>query len=130
MEENKINDINQNKNYENIDVEKAPSSLVYKLEIPVIYGEKEYTELHIDFAKLRGKDARAISAELQALGKAVILPSYSDDYLIRMVARAAEEKIGTDFFDELTMHDYNKLISRARAFLLKSELPIPTAAKA
>ncbi|MBR3965461.1 MAG: hypothetical protein IKJ91_00140 [Clostridia bacterium] len=127
MEENKINDINEN--YENIDVEKAPSALVYKLEIPVMYGEKEYTELHIDFTKLRGKDARAISAELQALGKAVLLPSYSDEYLTRMVVRAAEEKIGDDFFDKLTMHDYNKLISRARTFLLKSESPIPTAAK-
>lgn len=128
MEENKINDINEND--DNLDVEKAPSALVYKLEESVSYGDKVYEELHIDFTKLKGKDARAISAELQALGKAVILPSYSDEYLTRMVVRAAEEKIGDDFFDELTMHDYSKLIARARAFLLKSELPIPTAAKA
>ena len=128
MEENKINDINEND--DNLDVEKAPSALVYKLEESISYGDKVYEELHIDFTKLKGKDARAISAELQALGKAVILPSYSDEYLTRMVVRAAEEKIGDDFFDELTMHDYSKLIARARAFLLKSELPIPTAAKA
>ena len=128
MEENKINDINEND--DNLDVEKAPSALVYELEEPVSYGNREYKELHIDFTRLKGKDARAISAELQALGKAVILPSYSDEYLTRMVVRAAEEKIGADFFDELTLYDYNKLIARARAFLLKSELPIPTSAKA
>lgn len=127
MEENKTIDINEND--DNLDVKKAPSALVYELEQPVLYGAREYKELHIDFTRLKGKDARAISAELQALGKAVILPSYSDEFLTRMVVRASEEKIGSDFFDELTLYDYNKLIARARAFLLKSELPIPTAAK-
>lgn len=129
MENNNILDIHQ-ENDENLNVETAPTSLVYKLSQPIEYNDKKYTELHINFEKLKGKDARAISSELQAIGKTAILPSYSDEYLVRVVARASEEPIGADFFDEVSMNDFNKLTAKARAFMLKSELPIPTKTKA
>ncbi len=119
MEDNKILD---NFNEETDDIEKAKPQLTYELKNPVTYNGKEFNALNIDFEKLKGKDARAITAELQRLGIAVLVPSLSEEYLIRTIAKACEEPIGADFFDLLSIFDFNKLVGRARAFLQRSEL--------
>jgi len=119
MEENKILD---NFNEETDDIENVGTRLTYTLKKPVKYGETEIKALNIDFDKLTGKDSRAISRELQTLGITVLVPTLSEEYLVRVVVRACEEKIGADFFDNVSMYDFNKLTGRAKAFLLKSEL--------
>ena len=119
MEDNKILD---NFNEETDDIENMNPKTAYTLSKPVVYNGKEYKTLNLDFEKLKGKDARAITAELQRLGIAVLVPSLSEEYLIRTIAKACEEPIGADFFDLLSIFDFNKLVGRARAFLQRSEL--------
>ena len=98
---------------------KSTYTLVFKK--PVVYGEKTYTALNFDFEKLTGADGLNIEAELQALGKAVIVPTLSGEYLMRMAAKACDQPIGADFFNAVSLAEYNKIRSAARSFLLASE---------
>lgn len=97
------------------------SVVTIKLNKPVTYNGKEYTELSFDFEKLTGLDGLAIEEELQMLGKAVVAPTFSGPYLVRMAARACTEKIGADIFNVLSLKDFNRVRDRARSFLLRSE---------
>ena len=67
-------------------------------------------------------DGLAIENEMQQLGKAVIVPTFSGEYLIRMAAKACTIPIGADAFENMSLSDYNKIRSAARSFLLNSEL--------
>lgn len=126
MENNKILD---DFNEETDDIENVKDRFTYTLSKPITYNETKYESLTIDFEKLKGKDARAIATELQSLGITLIVPTLSEDYLVRVIVKACAEPVGIDFIDEISMFDYNKLIARAKAFLLKSERPSPTTAK-
>ncbi len=95
--------------------------LTVKLQKPVTYNGKEYTELSFDFDKLTGLDGLAIEDELNRLGKALIVPALSGEYLIRMAAKACTVKIGADIFNVLSLKDYNRIRTAARSFLLQSE---------
>jgi hypothetical protein len=59
---------------------------------------------------------------MQAMGKALVVPTFSGEYLIRMAAKACTEPIGADAFEIMSIADYNKIRSAARSFLLRSEL--------
>ena len=78
-------------NEETDDIEKAPTRFVYKLNKKVSYNEKEYDSLKIDFSPLTGRDAREIKNELARLNINVIIPTFSDDYLVRVICKAAKE---------------------------------------
>ena len=97
------------------------SHLTVQLTKPVTYNNKEYTELSFNFDDLTGQDGLAIEEELTQLGKALIVPALSGEYLIRMAARACTVKIGSDIFKQLALKDYNRIRSAARSFLLQSE---------
>lgn len=88
---------------------------------PFSYEGKTYETLHFNFGNLTGRDAIAIEDELNAQGKAVIVPVMSGAYLIRMASRACEERLGSDAFEAMPISDYNKIRSAARSFLLRSE---------
>lgn len=88
---------------------------------PVKYNGEQYTELKFDFDTLTGKDGLDIENELAALGKPFIIPAFSGEYLMRMAAKACDKHIGCDFFDNLSLRDFNRIRSAARSFLLKSE---------
>ncbi len=92
-----------------------------QLSRPVSYEGKTFEKVAFDFEKLTGNDALAIEGELQAMGKPVIIPTLSGDYLMRMAARASTEPVGVDFFAALPIRDYNAIRSQARNFLLRSE---------
>ena len=94
----------------------------HKFRKPFEYQGKVYNELTFEWGKLTGKDGLAIENELQQLGKAVIVPTFSGEYLIRIAARACTAPIGADAFEIMPIADYNKIRSAARSFLLKSEL--------
>ena len=99
----------------------AQDVVTVKLAKPVMYNDKEYSELTFDFAGLTGADALNISDELAAMGKTVILPALSDQYLIRMAARACTEPIGDDIFSTMPLKAYNRIVGAARNFLIAAE---------
>ena len=100
------------------------SALIYihKFRKPFEYNGKTYNELIFEWDKLTGRDGLAIENEMQQLGKAVIVPTFSGEYLIRMAAKACTIPIGADAFENMSLSDYNKIRSAARSFLLNSEL--------
>lgn len=104
--------------------EAADSEYIYvhKFKKPFEYQGKTYDELIFDWDKLTGKDGLAIENEMQAIGKPVIVPTFSGEYLIRFAAKACNDEIGADAFWLMRIADYNKIRSAARSFLLKSEL--------
>lgn len=96
-------------------------SYTHKFRKPFEYQGQTYTELTFDWDKLTGNDGLAIENELQQIGKPVIVPTFSGEYLVRLAARACTERIGADGFGNMPIADYNKIRSAARSFLLKSE---------
>lgn len=95
---------------------------IHKFKKPFEYEGKSYEELVFDWGNLTGRDGLAIEHELQQIGKPVIVPTFSGEYLIRMAARACEAPLGADAFEDMSLSDYNKIRSSARSFLLQSEL--------
>lgn len=87
---------------------------------PFTHGDKTYEEMAFDFGKLTGGDCLAIEAELQMMGKPLVAPEFSGEFLVRMAAKAAG--VGADVLMAMPLADYNRIRSRARSFLLKSGL--------
>lgn len=102
--------------------EESAYTYIHKFKTPFAYEGKTYEELTFDWGKLTGDDGLAIENEMQQLGKPVIVPTFSGEYLVRMAARACSERIGQDVIRAMSISDYNKIRSAARSFLLKSEL--------
>lgn len=98
------------------------SDYIYKhmFAKPFTYEGKTYNELVFDWGSLTGQDSLAIENEMQSLGKPLIAPEFSGEYLIRMAARACTKKIGSDILIAMPLGDYNKIRNRARSFLLRS----------
>lgn len=94
----------------------------HRFRTPFSYEGKTYTELIFDFGKLTGKDGLDIEAEIQALGRPVIIPSLSGEYLLRMAARACTTRIGFDVLKAMPLSAYNRIRSAARNFLTSAEL--------
>lgn len=92
------------------------------LRKPFVYEDRTFEELTFEWNRLTGEDALAIEDELQALNKAVIVPAFSGEFLVRMAARACVERIGQDLLRAMPITDFNKVRNAARSFLLKSEL--------
>lgn len=103
------------------DAKDSGLTYTHKFRKPFEYQGKTYTELTFDWDKLTGNDGLAIENELQQLGKPVVVPAFSGEYLVRLAARACTEKIGADAFGSMSIADYNKIRSAARSFLLQSE---------
>lgn len=94
----------------------------FKKPVVCVIGssQKTFGSLTFDFNSLTGKDSISIEAELQALGRPVVVAEMSGEYLIRMAARACTEKIDVDTLISAPLADYNKIRSKARSFLLRS----------
>jgi len=103
--------------------EASQSTDVYthKFKKTATYNNLLIPEMSFDWASLTGQDSLNIEGELQAMGKMVISPAFSGEYMIRMAARASSPKVGSDFFANLSLFDYNKIRSAARSFLLVAE---------
>ncbi len=123
--------INENENTENKDIinpeefavakkeaKESKSVYVHKFAKPFTYAEKTYEELTFEWDKLTGADSLAIEGEIAALGKVVITPEFSGEYLIRLAAKACTEKIGSDVLSAMSLRDYNKIRGKARSFLM------------
>ncbi len=103
------------------EAESSTDTYVHKLKKPLIYDDKTYTELTFEWDTLTGNDALSIEIEMQQLGKPLIVPTFSGEYLIRVAARACTVPIGSDAFLKMPIADYNRIRSAARSFLLKTE---------
>lgn len=103
------------------EVKASKYSYTHKFSTPFTYEGKTYEEITFDWGKLTGEDSLSIEAEMNALGKMIISPEFSGEYLIRMAALASSPKIGADVLQKLSLKDFNKIRSAARSFLLKSE---------
>ena len=55
----------------------STDSYTHKFRQPFVYMKETFDELHFDWGSLLGIDALAIESELQALGMALIVPSFS-----------------------------------------------------
>lgn len=93
----------------------------YTFKKPIHHDNLVVEKITFDWDLLTGQDSLDIENELQALGKMVVVPAFSGEYLIRMAARASTPRVGADFFMRLPLGEYNKIRSAARSFLLKSE---------
>lgn len=104
------------------EAEQSAYTYTHKFHKPYEYQGKTYQELTFDWGKLTGRDGLAIENEMQQIGKAIIVPTFSGEYLIRLAARACTVPVGADAFENMPISDFNKIRSAARSFLLKSEL--------
>ena len=104
------------------DTETAGDSFILVFRKPFEHDGKTYESLTFDWDSLTGRDALNIETEMQQLGKALVVPAFSGEYLVRMAAKACTEKIGADAFERMPITEYNKVRSAARSFLLKTEL--------
>lgn len=113
---------NPEENQAKVTVENSRNTYMHKFKTPFSYEGKTYDELCFDFGKLTGKDGLAIENEIQAMGRPVIIPSLSGEYLLRMAARACTTRIGFDVLKAMPLSDYNRIRSAARNFLTSAEL--------
>lgn len=91
---------------------------VLYLTKPVLYNGEEVTELAFDFDKLTGADALNIEEELVSRGKTLYYGAINDaNYLILMAAKACTKPIGKDFFNKISIVDFERIKNRARFFL-------------
>jgi hypothetical protein len=100
----------------------------HTLAKPFEYDGATFNELTFDWGKLTGRDSLAIEHEIEAMGKALIAPEFSGDYLIRMAARACtatvelpggkKTPLSSDAFQHLPLRDWNRIRRAARSFLL------------
>lgn len=102
------------------EAEKSEYTYTLKFDKPFECEGKTYDELTFDWGSLTGADSLAIENEMAQLGKPLIAPEFSGEYLVRMAARACTLKIGSDILCKLPLGYYNKIRSNARSFLLKS----------
>lgn len=98
-----------------------PYVYVIKLKEPFSYEGKVYEKLTLNCAKLTGADSLAIETEMSMLGKGLIAPEFSGDYMSRMACRACEEKIPLNTLLALPLYEFNRVRSKMRSFLLASK---------
>ena len=94
---------------------------------PFTFEGETFETLTFDWDKLTAADGLAIENELAAMGRAVITPEFSGEYLIRMAARACttlradgQRRLGVDAYRAMSLADYSRIRSRARSFLLRA----------
>ena len=98
------------------------------LSKPFKYDGYTFEEFEFNWTKLTGKDSLAIEHEIEIMGKALIAPEFSGDYLIRMAARACTNTVelngqrvpvSSDMLESLPLRDYNRIRRAARSFLIR-----------
>lgn len=104
------------------EAETNEGAYVHIFKRPFTYEKKTYDTLTFNFGKLTGEDALAIQDELDALGKAVVVKQVNDHYLIRVAVRACTTHVGTDVLSAMPIFEFNKILGKARSFLLRSGL--------
>lgn len=98
----------------------STNEYVHKFEKPFTYEDKTYEELTFDWSKLSGNDYLSIENEMSSIGKVLVTPEFSGEFIVRMAAKACTKKIGSDVLCALPLGDFNKIRGKARSFLINS----------
>lgn len=93
---------------------------IHEFSKPFTYEGKTYDKLTFEWDSLTGNDYLAIEGEMAAIGKVVITPEFSGEFIVRMAAKACTSKIGSDVLGAIPFKDFNKIRGKARSFLLSS----------
>ena len=101
------------------DMTNTSADNVFHLKKPVLYNGEEISELSFDFDKLTGADALNIEEQLASRGKTAYAGAINDaNYLILMAAKACTKPVGMDFFNRVSIVDFERIKNRARFFLM------------
>lgn len=101
------------------DMTNTSTESVYHLKKPVLYNGEEISELSFDFESLTGADALNIEEQLASRGKVMYSSAINDaNYLILMAAKACTKSVGQDFFNRISIVDFERIKNRARFFLM------------
>lgn len=107
--------------YAEKEAEEAAGIYTHVLRKPAAYENLIVAEIVFDWESLTGRDSLNIENEMQALGKMLVSPGFSGEYIVRMAARASNPKVGRDFFETLPLGEWHKIRAAGRSFLLKAE---------
>lgn len=88
----------------------------HKLSKPVVYDDKEFTEINLDLDSLTGEDLVNIETEMTASGLMVALPEASKSYQMYVAARAA--KVPVELIKKLSIKDASAITIKVQSFLL------------
>ena len=100
----------------------STTTYTHKFATPFEFEGKTYENLTFVWGTLTGNDFLAIEAEIAAMGKALISPEFSSEFLVRMASRACTAELGSDAITALPIGDFNRIRGRARSFLLNTAL--------
>jgi hypothetical protein len=104
------------------EAKESGDSYTLRFKKPFDFQGKTYKEITFDWSGLTGKDFISIENEMEHNGKFILTATYSGEFIRLMAARAAAGEISSDAFEYMSLTDYHKIRSAARAFLLRSEL--------
>lgn len=108
------------------EAENSRDIYVHNFDRPFAFEGESFETLTFDFGKLTASDSLAIESELASIGKVLITPEFSGEYLLRMAMRACTDrrkdgrKLGIDAFNTLPMASYIRIRGKARSFLLRA----------
>lgn len=100
----------------------STTSYTHKFATPFEFEGKTYESLTFEWGSLTGNDFLNIEAEIVSMGKALISPEFSSEFLVRMASRACTEQLGSDAITATPIGDFNRIRGRARSFLLNTAL--------
>lgn len=93
----------------------------HRFKKPFVWEGKEFKVLHFDFGSLTGKDMMSIEKEISITeGMTILSPGMSGVFVLYMAAKAAG--IGYDALMGMPINEVNTIRTKARNFLLASEL--------
>ena len=100
----------------------STAAYTHKFATPFEFEGKTFESLTFEWGALTGNDFLIIEAEIAAMGKALISPEFSSEFLVRMASRACTEEIGADAIAATPIGDFNRIRGKARSFLLNTAL--------
>lgn len=99
--------------------EEIEGAYVHQFKTPFKWDGKEYDSLTFDFESLTGADVIKIIDEQSMLGGNVApIRQFDVHFQLGVAVRACNEKLGQDAYLAMKMGDLNKILDRARGFLL------------
>jgi hypothetical protein len=105
---------------EKVDVDKP---FTYYLSIPVTVAGKRFTELSVDFNKLKARDMEKLAAMKGSNSGDANMNEFSKSYLMQVVSTAAG--ININEFREFSMKDATALTMAAQIFLMSAVSKLP-----
>lgn len=100
----------------------SKDSFTLTMKKPFEWDGKTFDTLTFNWGKLTGKDFFNIEQEINAEGFAVITPEFSTKFIMYMAVRACEQPLTTDALSGLPIKAFNRIRSKARNFLMSSEM--------